>query len=137
MESGKILQNPRPSPSLGFTGNSNRAMPNELAQKPPAPMIDKFRALLKQREEARVGNGDVGPPTTEEVVQLYEMMLAELTFNSKPIITDLTIIAGEQRAHGEGIAEAICARIVEVCLNSSCFWLLFLPLVCVNCVKKI
>ncbi|GAY34162.1 hypothetical protein CUMW_009990 [Citrus unshiu] len=116
MESGKILQNPRPSPSpsLAFT-NNNKAMPNELAQKPSTPIIDKFRALLKLREEeARVGDGAGTTLSTDEIVQLYETVLAELTFNSKPIITDLTIIAGEQRAHGDGIAEAICTRILEV-----------------------
>lgn len=119
MESGKILQNPRPSPSpsLAFT-NNNKAMPNELAQKPSTPIIDKFRALLKLREEeARVGDGDGTTLSTDEIVQLYETVLAELTFNSKPIITDLTIIAGEQRAHGDGIAEAICARILEAPVN--------------------
>lgn len=102
-------------------------MPNELAQKPPLPptIMDKFQALLKQREgEARVslavGDGDAVALGTDEIVELYEMMLAELTFNSKPIITDLTIIAGDQRAHGEGIAHAICDRIVEVlCLHCS------------------
>lgn len=114
-----MLQNPRPS-HLSNNINS-KAMSNELAQKPTptTSILERFRALLKQREEeARVSSGgedDVGPPSTEEVIELYEMMLAELTFNSKPIITDLTIIAGEQRVHGEGIADAICARIIEVC----------------------
>ncbi|BFG27513.1 hypothetical protein CerSpe_137870 [Prunus speciosa] len=96
-----------------------KAMPsNELAQKPqpPTPIVDRFRALLKQRDDdLRVSpEDDVSPPSTEEIVQLYEMVLAELIFNSKPIITDLTIIAGEQRDHGKGIADAICARILEV-----------------------
>ncbi|KAL5775425.1 hypothetical protein ACOSP7_012982 [Xanthoceras sorbifolium] len=120
MESGKILQNPRltsSSSSVAFT-NSNKPMPNELAQKPPPPVIDRFRALVKQREEevraSSGGDGEAAVLGTEEVVQLYEMFLADLTFNSKPIITDLTMIAGDQRAHGEGIADAICARIVEV-----------------------
>lgn len=100
-----------------------KAMPsNELAQKPqpPTPIVDRFRALLKQRDDdLRVSpEDDVSPPSTEEIVQLYEMVLAELIFNSKPIITDLTIIAGEQRDHGKGIADAICARILEVCFGT-------------------
>ncbi|TXG47081.1 hypothetical protein EZV62_026375 [Acer yangbiense] len=121
MESGKLLQNPRlssSSSSVAFT-NSNKPMPNELAQKPASQIIDRFRALLKQREEdfrasSVGGDGEAAAVGMEDVVQLYEMFLADLTFNSKPIITDLTIIAGDQRAHGEGIADAICARIVEV-----------------------
>lgn len=91
-------------------------MPNELAQKPLTPILDRFKALLKQRDDElkTAGQGEVAPPRAEEVVQLYEVVLSELTFNSKPIITDLTIIAGELRDHGEGIADAICARIIEV-----------------------
>ncbi|XWS18225.1 hypothetical protein CRYUN_Cryun32bG0024900 [Craigia yunnanensis] len=82
--------------------------------------MERFKDLLKQREdELRVSGGadddEVGAtPNTEDIVQLYEAVLSELTFNSKPMITDLTIIAGEEREHGEGIADAICARIVEV-----------------------
>ncbi|GKV16058.1 hypothetical protein SLEP1_g26763 [Rubroshorea leprosula] len=121
MESEKVLlsrENPRNYSSFpsNNTASSSRAMPNDLAQKPPPPILDRFRARLKQRDdELRVSTDeDVPPPSTEEIVQLYEIVLAELTFNSKPIITDLTIIAGDQREHGEGIAHAICARIVEV-----------------------
>ncbi|KAF2304987.1 hypothetical protein GH714_000907 [Hevea brasiliensis] len=114
MESDKILQNPR------FASSSAKSMPsNEPSQKSPPSLLDRFRVLLKQREEeARVSaeDDDVAGPTlsTQEIVQLYELVLDELTFNSKPIINDLTIIAGELREHGEGIADAICARIIEV-----------------------
>ncbi|XP_038995183.1 polyadenylation and cleavage factor homolog 4-like isoform X4 [Hibiscus syriacus] len=96
------------------------AISNELAQKQLPSISERFKALLKQREdELKVSGGvaddDVGETlTTEDIVQLYEIVLSELTFNSKPVITDLTIIAGEQREHGEGIADAICARIIEV-----------------------
>ncbi|KAM1485492.1 hypothetical protein ACFX13_037761 [Malus domestica] len=112
----------RENPRIAFSPHASadgKAMPGtELAQKPqpPTPIVDRFRALLKQREEdLRVSPDDeVSPPSTEEIVHLYEMVLSELIFNSKPIITDLTIIAGEQRDHGKGIADAICARILEV-----------------------
>jgi hypothetical protein len=105
-------ENPR-----NLTTATTRAMPAELAaQKPPLTILERFNALLKQRGKIRVSAGDdaVSPPGAEEIVQIYELLLSELTFNSKPIITDLTIIAGEQREHGKGIADAICSRIIEV-----------------------
>ncbi|XP_009357416.2 polyadenylation and cleavage factor homolog 4 isoform X1 [Pyrus x bretschneideri] len=110
----------RENPRVAFSPHTaGKAMPGaELTQKPqpPTPIVDRFRALLKQREEdLRVSPDDeVSPPSTEEIVHLYEIVLSELIFNSKPIITDLTIIAGEQKDHGKGIANAICARILEV-----------------------
>ncbi|KAL3840490.1 hypothetical protein ACJIZ3_025081 [Penstemon smallii] len=83
-----------------------------VGAKPLPPLIlDRFRAMLKKREEElMVFGGEAG---TDEIVRIYEIVLASLTLNSKPMITDLTIIAGEQRAHGEGIADAICSRIIE------------------------
>ncbi|XP_023001210.1 polyadenylation and cleavage factor homolog 4-like isoform X1 [Cucurbita maxima] len=122
MESEKLLisrGNPR---TLAYTSDrplpttTGRAMPNELPQKPSPSIAHRFRAQLKQRDdEFRVSGLDVAPlPTTEDIVQLYELMLSELTFNSKPIITDLTVLAEEQREHGKGIADLICSRILEV-----------------------
>ncbi|KAL8130148.1 hypothetical protein V2J09_019303 [Rumex salicifolius] len=95
-------------------------MPNDvlpgLSSKPASsPILDRFRDLLRMREEEiRVHSYDAPPPTTDEIVRMYEDVLSDLTVNSKPIITDLTIIAGEQKEHAEGIADAVCARIVEV-----------------------
>ncbi|KAL3522038.1 hypothetical protein ACH5RR_014872 [Cinchona calisaya] len=99
----------------GGVVTSNRAMENGVVLKPLAPptILDKFRAMLKERE-VRVSEDNVVFLSTEEVVRIYEVVLSELRFNLKPIITDLTIIAGEQIDHGEGIADAICARIIEV-----------------------
>ncbi|KAI3800305.1 hypothetical protein L1987_28392 [Smallanthus sonchifolius] len=99
---------------------SGRSTGNNTNQKSLTPILDRFKILLKEREdEARVSsclNDDTDIPvlSTGEIVELYEVVLSELIINSKPIITDLTIIAGEQREHGEGIADAICARIIEV-----------------------
>lgn len=94
-------------------------MPNDPVPKPlpSLTVLDRFRALLKQRDDEFRVSADDGaspPPGTGEVVAVYESVLSDLIFNSKPIITDLTIIAGEQREHAEGIADAICSRIIEV-----------------------
>ncbi|XP_027161069.1 polyadenylation and cleavage factor homolog 4 isoform X2 [Coffea eugenioides] len=100
----------------GSFGNSNRTMANDVVSKPVATSIlDRFRDMLKEREdELRVSEGgDVVLLSSDDVVRLYEVVLSDLVFNSKPVITDLTIIAGEQRRHGQGIADAICARIIE------------------------
>ena len=100
------------------------AMAGESQKSPAATpsVLERFKALLRQRDDdLRVSADDVvSAPRTEEIVQLYELVLSELIFNSKPIITDLTIVAGEQRDHAKGIAEAICARILEV-------WVLVIP----------
>ncbi|KAH9611832.1 hypothetical protein KSS87_013682 [Heliosperma pusillum] len=92
-------------------------MPTDVVSKSAlsSPILDRFRMLLKEREnELRFSGNDFDePPTTDEFVRIYEDVLSELTINSKPIITDLTIIAGDFREHAEGIAHSICTRILE------------------------
>ncbi|CAK8542210.1 unnamed protein product [Lathyrus sativus] len=88
-------------------------MSNENGQKPPPSiLVGRFKALLKQHEDdPRLRNSQ---PSTEEIIPIYELLLAELESNVKPITTDLTIIVEQHREQARGIAYAICARILEV-----------------------
>ncbi|XP_023158107.1 polyadenylation and cleavage factor homolog 4 isoform X3 [Zea mays] len=71
-------------------------------------VVERFRSRL--REEA--GGGE---PGAAAVVHVYAEALRELTFNCKPVITELTIIAGQHATLAAGgIADAICARVAEV-----------------------
>ncbi|KAH6781129.1 Transducin/WD40 repeat-like superfamily protein [Perilla frutescens var. hirtella] len=119
MDRSSRFQNPVPLSSGGFS-KPPPIQNDGVGIKPLPPLLlDRFRAMVKEREEEfRVfGGAAVLPLGTDAIVRLYEIVLSELTMNSKPIITDLTIIAGEQRAHAEGIAGAICTRILEVSVD--------------------
>ncbi|XP_076891175.1 polyadenylation and cleavage factor homolog 4-like [Bidens hawaiensis] len=80
-------------------------------------VLDRFKVLLNERSVEDV----------DTIEKLYEAVLSEeLAINSKPIIDDLTIIAGHHREHAEGIANVICHRIVQVPVEQKlpCLYLL-------------
>ena len=50
------------------------------------------------------------------VIEDYESSLEDLTFNSKPLINVLTMLAEENREHAVVIVKLIQQRINKVCL---------------------
>ena len=69
-------------------------MANGITHQPsPSMLVDQFNALLPRRQSY------LKAFSTEEIVRTYGLLLSELTSNVNPIITDLTIIAGQQRKH--------------------------------------
>ncbi|CAL5207368.1 unnamed protein product [Lathyrus oleraceus] len=106
-----ILKRPRLMKDLERSPNSSAPVFPQRQQQ--VTSASRFRQ--NEREEENVDGGYQPQPLPfQELVAQYKSALAELTFNSKLIITNLTIIAGENRAAEKAVAATISANILEV-----------------------
>ncbi|KAL4273213.1 hypothetical protein GQ457_13G012630 [Hibiscus cannabinus] len=115
------LKKPRLTEDLALNPSSRPFTQRTNTDGPTSAL--RFRPIDSDIDDMSPGSGAYEPQPVshhqqqqqqQELVCRYKTTLAELTFNSKPIITNLTIIAGENVHAAKAIATIVYDNILEV-----------------------
>ena len=118
-------RDPGPIKKPRLSDESIRPVNSNARQFPSQRPVATAVGALPASSRFRAGGGREAESSSEayepqlvhphyELVNQYKSALSELTFNSKPIITNLTIIAGENVHAAKAVVSTICNNIIEV-----------------------
>lgn len=94
----------------------------------------KWDTFTSQSGLSTLASGSLGSVSTvrmgEECLKVFTASLEDLSFNSKPIIDELTRFAGSYRQFAAQIAQKVEDRILEVEMNIFTSYILLISFLC-------